>query len=72
MPDFVGFTMARVESLLQGNPRTTEGLYRHYQIVPPPDSNVPWVLSGRVGSQSPAAGTCSQTSLNSTLYLALP
>jgi hypothetical protein len=72
MPDFVGLTMAQVDAALSGNPKTTEGQARHYEIIPPPDSKGPWTLSDIVASEAPDPGTCSLTSLNSTLYLSLP
>ena len=72
MPDFVGFTLSRVYASLSGNPTTTPGLDRHYAIVPPPGSNGPANGNDKVVSQSPAAGYCSTTSLDSTLYLGLP
>jgi hypothetical protein len=72
MPDFIGFTVAQVDDFLNGNPATTPGLDRHYTIVPPPDANGPATPNDKVASQNPAAGRCSDTALNSTLYLVLP
>jgi hypothetical protein len=72
MPDLVGLTMGQVDAYLGGNPKTTEGVSRHYMIVPPPGSNGPWTLNDIVASEDPAPGTCNASSLASTLYLAYP
>jgi hypothetical protein len=69
MPDFVGFTIAQVDAYLTGNPTTTDGVDRHYQIVPPRGTIPPWNPTDTVASQSPEPGFCSATALVSTLYL---
>jgi hypothetical protein len=72
MPYLVRLTVTQVDAYLSGSPTTTAGVLRHYQIVPPANSKGPWSPSDIVASQVPDAGTCSETSPDSTLYLKLP
>jgi hypothetical protein len=71
MPEFIGFTVSQVDASFMANPDSV-GVGRHYEIVPPPHENGPWSYNDRVAREAPAPGFCSQTSLNSTLYLELP
>jgi hypothetical protein len=68
MPEFIGFTLAQVDRALSGNPTTSVGLDRHYQIVPPAGSGPP-NQNDIVVSEDPSPGTCSESDPNSILYL---
>jgi hypothetical protein len=72
MPYLVGLTETQLYIYLSGSPTTTEGVLRHYQIVPPADTSGRPSQSDIVASQVPGAGACSETSPDSTLYLRLP
>jgi hypothetical protein len=71
MPNFFGFTLGQVDAFLGGGPNTI-GIDRHYAVDPPRGTIGPPSGGDLVMSQAPAAGTCSETSLNSTLFLTLP
>jgi hypothetical protein len=72
MPDLVGMTVAQFDNLMAGNAETTEGSYRAYSLLPPVGTSPPWSIDDVISSESPAAGYCSESMLDSTLQLALP